>query len=183
MNQMQSVGSTRWEDKQLAEFLSRVGSDGGSFPETRLGVAASQRLTNAFFDGASSLMNSEESWAVLPEKTYQYLSLSFAMLSRACCGINANIHRPHAGYPFKWYRLHGPRGCLALCSSVSFGVSHNVFLALPVDIGGCRIRRVISTHGFESGAVEPKACDFEFDVRPPFTKPLRNWLPFHRFPV
>ena len=91
-----------WRERQLTHSVLT-----GQLVLTRIADAASCRLTVAFMTQVRTLLQSGEVWLCLPEslRTHRYLSMAFAMVSRAACGVHGRIHSPCRQYPFVLFRL------------------------------------------------------------------------------
>jgi hypothetical protein len=63
-----------------------------------------------FLKEASVLLFDKSAWEVIPAIHHQlrHRHLAFAMISRALCGVQANLHTPSKGYPLRLFRLLVP---------------------------------------------------------------------------
>ena len=101
------VHSASWRQTAQAEAVRAGECVDSPFSHTLPGS-----LTSKYFDAARELLTSPGPWEVLPAetRTLHYQCLVFALLSRAACGVQANIHQPSQQYPFRLWGSIGKDG-------------------------------------------------------------------------
>ncbi len=90
---------------------------------SRVGELASLRTTTLFLKDAHRLLFSMSEWdlTVGDCRSVRYRHLAFAMISRALCGVRANMHEPNRGFPARLFLLLDPEQWAAVAEEIRSG--------------------------------------------------------------